>query len=129
MSPQKSRNKRSSDEPPVKLHIQPLDTTISNKYTQRQQYSDDSGLDIFIPHDVTIPAKATGFKVGLGFKACALYNNEEQPYMIFQRSSIAKAPFRLSNAPGLIDTWYRGELIVAFDNVSNEQYTIEAGTE
>ena len=48
--------------------------------------------------------------------------------MLFQRSSMAKTPLRLSNTPGHIDKGYRGELIVAFDNLNDEQYTIKAGT-
>ena len=48
--------------------------------------------------------------------------------MIFQRSSIAKTPLRLSNTPGLIDKGYRGELMAAFDNLNDEDYTLKAGT-
>lgn len=47
---------------------------------------------------------------------------------ILPRSSIgAKTPLRLSNSQGVIDSGYRGELCVLFDNISDSPYTINAG--
>lgn len=48
--------------------------------------------------------------------------------MIFPRSSIgAKTGLRLSNSVGIIDSEYRGPLGVLYDNISDSDYTINAG--
>lgn len=46
-------------------------------------------------------------------------------YLLFPRSSISKTPLRLANSIGLIDAGYRGELIAALDNTSEEEYVIK----
>ncbi|SCO72758.1 deoxyuridine 5'-triphosphate nucleotidohydrolase, putative [Plasmodium vivax] len=46
-------------------------------------------------------------------------------YLLFPRSSISKTPLRLANSIGLIDAGYRGELIAALDNTSEEEYLIK----
>ena len=38
-----------------------------------------------------------------------------------------ETPLRLSNSVGLIDSGYRGELGVLYDNTSDEPYTVNAG--
>ena len=48
--------------------------------------------------------------------------------MILPRSSMGvKTPLRLSNSVGLIDSGYRGELGVIYDNTSDNDYQISAG--
>ena len=48
--------------------------------------------------------------------------------MIFPRSSIgAKTQNRLSNSVGIIDSEYRGQLGVLYDNLSDSDYQIKAG--
>ena len=44
------------------------------------------------------------------------------------RSSTIKSPLRLANSIGIIDAGYRGNVIAAVDNISNEDYIIEKGT-
>ena len=55
--------------------------------------------------------------------ACEPENN--QPYLLMPRSSIAKTPLRLCNSIGLIDGGYRGEIMAAVDNIKAEDYTVE----
>ena len=43
------------------------------------------------------------------------------------RSSISKTPLRLSNAVGLIDAGYRGEIMAAVDNIKDSSYRLEKG--
>ena len=43
---------------------------------------------------------------------------------IFPRSSISKMDVRLSNCVGIIDSGYRGEIIVKFDKKGNNHYHI-----
>lgn len=62
-----------------------------------------------------------------------LLNADFMPYKnvswwLHPRSSISKTPLILHNSSGLIDKGYRGELLAAFHNISNEPYTITAGT-
>ena len=44
--------------------------------------------------------------------------------LLFPGSSISKKGLRLSNAVGVIDSGYRGELIVKFDKTGSEEYLI-----
>ena len=52
----------------MKLFIRPHDQYVKEYYenianTRSTEYSDDSGFDIIVPFDVTVPAKARGFKI------------------------------------------------------------------
>ena len=81
----------------------------------------DAGLDLFIPQEQTIKSGETALiKLQL---ACEPENN--QPYLLMPRSSIAKTPLRLCNSIGLIDGGYRGEIMAAVDNIKTEDYTVE----
>ena len=81
----------------------------------------DAGLDLFIAQEQTIKGGETALiKLQL---ACEPENN--QPYLLMPRSSIAKTPLRLCNSIGLIDGGYRGEIMAAVDNIKTEDYTVE----
>tara|TARA_B100000941_G_scaffold166246_1_gene118363 strand:- start:4877 stop:5272 length:396 start_codon:yes stop_codon:yes gene_type:complete len=81
----------------------------------------DAGLDLFIAQEQTIKSGETALiKLQL---ACEPENN--QPYLLMPRSSIAKTPLRLCNSIGLIDGGYRGEIMAAVDNIKTEDYTVE----
>ena len=81
----------------------------------------DAGLDLFIAQEQTIKFGETALiKLQL---ACEPENN--QPYLLMPRSSIAKTPLRLCNSIGLIDGGYRGEIMAAVDNIKTEDYTVE----
>ena len=81
----------------------------------------DAGLDLFIAQEQTIKAGETALiKLQL---ACEPENN--QPYLLMPRSSIAKTPLRLCNSIGLIDGGYRGEIMAAVDNIKTEDYTVK----
>ena len=85
----------------------------------------DAAADLYAADTVTLSAHSTsnmvrtGVHIGLpaGWMA-----------MIFPRSSIgAKTGLRLSNSAGIIDSGYRGPLGVLYDNISDSDYTINAG--
>ena len=81
----------------------------------------DAGLDLFIAQEQTIKVGETALiKLQL---ACEPENN--QPYLLMPRSSIAKTPLRLCNSIGLIDGGYRGEIMAAVDNIKAEDYTVK----
>ncbi|CRG96320.1 deoxyuridine 5'-triphosphate nucleotidohydrolase, putative [Plasmodium gallinaceum] len=126
------------------LKIKCLSDEVRELYKNHKTYHEgDSGLDLFIIKDEVIKAKSTTF-VKLGIKVVALqykcdcYNkccekNKKDDtknvintsFLLFPRSSISKTPLRLANSIGLIDAGYRGEIIAALDNISEDDYHIK----
>ena len=85
----------------------------------------DAAADIYAMDDVVLAPHTYGNKLRTGVK---IQLPEGWQALILPRSSIgAKTPLRLSNSVGLIDSGYRGELGVLYDNTSDEPYTINAG--
>ena len=99
-----------------------------NKYTERTNYEDDAGLDLFMMTKIIVPKKSISFKIKLGIKINAYNNQGLSSYSIYPRSSMgSKTPLRLSNSIGLVDKGYTGELMIVVDNISDEDYIIEEG--
>ncbi len=91
-------------------------------------YEGDVGIDLFIPHDVNIPAKST-YMIDLEI-SCELVNplsGCNYGYHIYPRSSISKTPLRLSNSVGVVDAKYRHTLKISLDNHSNNPYNLVRG--
>ena len=85
----------------------------------------DSCCDLCALEDVVVPANSLGNKIRTGIR---IGLPEGWQARIAPRSSTgAKTPLRLSNSQGIIDQDYRGEILVLYDNISNEDYTINAG--
>ena len=85
----------------------------------------DAAADLYAIDETIIPAHSYGNKLRTGVK---IQLPEGWLAFILPRSSIgAKTPLRLSNSVGLIDSGYRGELGVLYDNTSDEPYEIHAG--
>ena len=108
------------------LQLLVCDPNVNEKYPQYTPQSTDSGFDLYFPKDVTIIPGVTSF-VSLGVKARVMKGDQAMPFWLAPRSSISKTKIRMANSMGIIDSTYRGELIVALDNISNEFVTIEAG--
>lgn len=85
----------------------------------------NSGMDLFVPEDVVIPAGQTVF-IDHQIKAKPKYPGPA--ILLFPRSSISKTPLRMANSIGLIDPNYRGNIIAALTNTSDTDYTITKGT-
>jgi len=49
-------------------------------------------------------------------------------FLIYPRSSIANGKLRLANSVGVVDSGYRGPIMAALDNTSDEPYELQAGT-
>ena len=118
----------------MKLFIKAHDEYVKEYYenianTRSTDYSDDSGFDIIVPFDVTVPAKSTGFKIK-HLISCRYENDVgiRSGYYLYPRSSISKTPLRMSNSVGIIDWGYRGDIMAAVDNLSDEDYHIEKKT-
>lgn len=85
----------------------------------------DAAADLYAADTIVIPANSLGTMVRTGVHIAL---PEGWMAIIEPRSSIgAKTPLRLSNAQGIIDSGYRGQLGVLYDNLSNSDYTINAG--
>lgn len=85
----------------------------------------DAAADLYAADTITIPAHSLSTMVRTGVHIAL---PEGWMAIIEPRSSIgAKTPLRLSNAQGIIDSGYRGQLGVLYDNLSNSDYTINAG--
>ena len=85
----------------------------------------DAAADLYALEDVTLEPCSIGNKIRTGVKSQL---PESWLALIIPRSSIgAKTPLRLSNSVGLIDSGYRGELGVLYDNISDDPYEIHAG--
>ena len=93
-----------------------------------ETYYPDSGFDLYFPESLEIPnMEDKACLINLKIK-CEMITEkyEPLPYYIYPRSSISKTPLMLANHVGIIDTGYRGNLMTAVRNLSNENnYTIE----
>ena len=85
----------------------------------------DAAADLYAMTDQTLEANSKGNKIPTGVK---IQLPEGWLALIIPRSSIgAKTSLRLSNSVGLIDSGYRGELGVLYDNTADTSYEIKAG--
>lgn len=126
---------------------------VLNMYKKHEHFHPgDCGLDLFCPDDVTIRGGSTKlvdlrikcsadlvieYDVGYQNWAKGLTSEYEETitteyyptsYDIRARSSISKTPLRLANSVGTIDAGYRGNLMLALDNIKVDDYTIKKGT-
>ena len=97
------------------LRIKCDDPELRELYTTAAHaHEGDSGIDIFVPEDVTFDVahevKFVSHKI-----QCMMTDTEGTPvsYWLLPRSSIAKTPLMLANSVGLIDAGYRGDIIAA----------------
>lgn len=100
----------------------------------------DSGFDLYIPWNPNhkegkwvFPGHTT-VRIPLGIKmvnrnSCVYTGSgrNTSPFYIYARSSISKTPLRLANNQGIIDAGYRGELMVALDNIVPKQWLLNPG--
>lgn len=86
----------------------------------------DAGLDLHAAENVTVAAAGGRASVGTGL---AVEIPAGHAGLVLPRSGLAaKSGVTLSNAPGLIDSGYRGELRVLLLNTDpSDAFTVEAG--
>tara|TARA_Y100000996_G_C22381467_1_gene585267 strand:- start:167 stop:622 length:456 start_codon:yes stop_codon:yes gene_type:complete len=115
----------------MKLLVKPLDDNVKMFYKNHSTYNEgDSGLDLFFIDNYVVEPRST-LMIDLRIQCEAFYDNENDKnvsYYLYPRSSISKTPLRMANSTGIIDAGYRGNIMVAVDNIDNEPYTIEKGT-
>ena len=85
----------------------------------------DAAADLYALEDTVLKGPSLGNKVRTGV---SIQLPEGWLALIIPRSSIgSKTSLRLSNSVGLIDSGYRGELGVLYDNIDVNDYTIKKG--
>ncbi|EDO06938.1 dUTPase family protein [Babesia bovis T2Bo] len=119
------------------IKILPRSPEVAERYkTHKSYYPGDCGLDLFCPDTITLaPKKTTDVVLGVKIAAYRVHDKSEigsssmrnVGWILAPRSSISKTPLRLANSIGIIDAAYRGDIKVAFDNISDEPYTIQSG--
>lgn len=115
----------------MKLLIKPENDNVMDMYADHSHYHEgDSGLDLYVPDRIVIGPKSLSTMIDLKIKCEAFVDDESRntSYYLYPRSSISKTPLRLSNSVGIIDAGYRGTIKVSLDNLSDDEYIIEAGT-
>ena len=101
-------------------------------HNNHSKYYPNSGFDIFFPDDVVVQTNKVQFIKMNIICEMRMFNpqlsqSEFRPvgYYCYPRSSISKTPLMLANSVGIIDSGYRGEIIGAFRNLSENDYTIK----
>ncbi len=96
-----------------------------NAVLPKKMTEGSAGWDLFacIENEITIKPKEL-IKIPTGI-AIAL-PNKDMVGLIFARSGMAtKNGISLANGVGVIDSDYRGEIIIGLSNISNKEYTIK----
>ena len=95
----------------------------------------DAGFDLFAPCELSVSPNEL-IKINHNIQTSMLLINPQfnnscgipVGYYLYPRSSTGtKTPLRLANSVGIIDSGYRGNIIAAFDNKSDQQFNIEKG--
>ena len=102
---------------------------------QVEKPAGDSGIDLFFPNRVRVPKRESllvDFEIQC--KMVRIFElddgslfEEPSSFMLVPRSSIFRTPLRQANNIGIIDSGYRGHIMVPVDNHSNEDYIIRNG--
>ena len=114
----------------IRLYIK---TDGSKFYQSKINLDGDAGVDLFFPNMVRVP-KGETMLVDFEIYCKMVHVHEielghlfEEPtsFMLVPRSSIFRTPLRQANNIGIIDSGYRGRIMVPVDNRSNEDYIIK----
>lgn len=81
-----------------------------------------AGLDLTLSEDITVTGNVAMGKTGLAIEIPEGYFG-----MLVQRSSLAKVGVMLANSVGIIDSDYRGEIMLPLITYKSEDYQDERG--
>jgi len=101
----------------------PIILSNNNAVVPEVAHNGDAGLDLVACEDYTlylgeVNSVSTGISIAIPLGYCGL---------VLPRSSMGKKGIIIPNAPGLIDSGYRGEVKVMLLNLSNNIYKIKKG--
>ncbi len=112
------------------VFVDPLNTSLFEKYYEavhnhNRKLSNehiDAGFDLYVPETQQINSGTS--RINFAIKCSAqIHENGIAPYntgfYLHPRSSISNTPLRLANSTGIIDAGYRGNIIGAFDCLTN----------
>ena len=99
----------------IKIKIKKLN---ENAIVPSYAHSGDAGMDV-VAVSKRITDKFVEYGTGLSFEV-----PEGHVMLIFPRSSISKKDLILANSVGVLDSGYRGELLVRFQSIGDEHYEI-----
>lgn len=105
--------------------MEQMKVKLVNEYEQlpTRGSKDAAGLDLYCPFHIKVPADSQK-KIPLGI---AVEIPQGYIGLLVPRSSMSKTPLRCANSVGIIDADYRGELSIAYENISCSDYTIFRG--
>jgi dUTP pyrophosphatase len=95
-------------------------------YTNTKFDGENAGVDLFVPNEVVF-APGERKMVSMGVRAVMIDWKKMANYWMLPRSSISKTGLMLMNSVGVIDKSYRGELIAALWNTTNDTVTVQKG--
>ena len=111
-----------------KFHLYSIELPIKleeGAQTPTYAHDTDAAADLYALEDTVLKGPSLGNKVRTGV---SIQLPEGWLALIIPRSSIgSKTSLRLSNSVGLIDSGYRGELGVLYDNIDVNDYTVKKG--
>ena len=106
---------------PVCMILRALTTEAADYYSQRKWHTEgNSGFDLLVQEPTICKAKTVTY---VGFDVQAMTSNGSG-FFLLPRSSLSKTPLRLANSVGLIDPTYRGNIIAALENTSDEDFVL-----
>ena len=118
----------------VKLYNEKITKLTNTRFSNKHP---DSGFDLFVPDTVTIEArkiKIIDMKVSCSVSKVirsatvgGVMDCDPSPYYMYARSSVSKRGIMLANSVGIIDSGYRGTLMAAFFNTTDNPVTIGKG--
>jgi dUTP pyrophosphatase len=115
----------SSDDELKQLYLNQIE-----KHNQQVLSEPNAGFDLFVPQD-TVVSGLKSTMISMNVK-CEMVDSDSAnrcvSYFMFARSSISKTPLMLANHVGIIDSGYRGNLIGAFRNLSDNDFLVEKHT-
>ncbi len=120
----------------MKLLLKPLSDNLKSLYrdvstneaNEMRYQRGDAGLDLYCPEDILLPPKKmTMIDLQIQCEGLSDSNGQNVSYYLHCRSSISKTPLRLANSVGIIDSGYRGNIMAAVDNISDEPYQVQKG--
>ena len=119
----------------IRLYIKWNSDTVGGRkfYDNKINLDGVAGVALVFPNRVNVP-KGETLLVDFEINCKMVHVHElddghlfEEPtsFMLVPRSSIFRTPLRQANNIGIIDSGYRGRIMVPVDNRSNEDYIIE----
>ena len=85
----------------------------------------DAAADLYAKDTVTVPAHTLGMRIPTGVHIGL--PEGWAAYVVPRSSTGMKTPLRQSNCFGVIDSEYRGDVSLLFDNISDTDYEIKKG--